>query len=103
MSEPLSVVGEDAEINLAGQAKHLKDDPAYQLAFANVRATFMDELLKCPYRDKEAREYLWLSLKALDAIDVQLNSMIDTGKMAAIQKDTLHKQDTSEEEYTHGD
>ena len=86
---------DDGKLNLelheAGKARTVLDDETFDLAWKTVKANLLDELLNCPYRDKEGREYLWISLKALDSVVGQLRSMVDTGPMAEHQLNSLHK------------
>ena len=79
------------DLHDASKAKDVLENKTFELAWKTVRVSMLEELLNCSVRDKEGREYLWLSIKALDNVIGQLRSMIDSGTMAEHQLNSLHK------------
>jgi len=77
---------EDSEIARGQRAAELLDDPLLREAFTRMRERFTAELFDAPMRDKEGREQLWLMRKCLDAVEGQLQTVMQTGRMAMISR-----------------
>lgn len=67
----------------AAAAQRLLDDPMLQEAFAAVRNGAIEAWVQTKTADAQAREFAWLTVKAVDRIAAELQSIIDTGKIAA--------------------
>ncbi len=67
----------------AAAAQRLLDEPLLQEAFANVRGAAIEAWIATKTADASAREFAWLTVKAVDRIAVELQSVVDTGKIAA--------------------
>lgn len=50
-------------------------------AFDKIRAAMLDQAVKTPIRDAEAREKLILGVQALDAVREQLRSAVQDGEI----------------------
>lgn len=72
----------DAETR-AEHARRLVEDPVLVEAFGNIRATAVDVWTKTKADAQQEREIAWLTVKVLDRIQGELQSVIDNGKIAA--------------------
>lgn len=67
----------------AAAAQRLLNDPMLQEAFSNVRNAAIEAWVQTKTADGQAREFAWLTVKAVDRIAAELQSVVDTGKIAA--------------------
>lgn len=72
----------DEEIRRGDEAKRLIEHPLVVEAFEICRQDIMDTWAASPARDTEGRETLWLTLKCLNKVHAQLESVMSTGQMA---------------------
>lgn len=79
----------EEEILRARQAQEIIDHPLYQEAFNKLQAELMQEWQSSAARDTEGREKLWLMLKLLGRTRAHLESAMQTGKLAAVEKQSL--------------
>lgn len=77
------------EILRARQAQEVIEHPLYQEAFNKLQAELMQEWQSSAARDTEGREKLWLMLKLLERTKGHLETLMQTGKLAAVQKQNL--------------
>lgn len=70
------------ELRRAEEAKRFTNDPLYKEAFETTREHLVEELFNTPIRDEEGRDYIFITIKALDVIDGHIKSIITTGKLA---------------------
>src|SRR5574343_1759152 len=75
----------EQEISRGNLAKVVLDNPIYQEAFSQLREQILREWQESPARDQEGREKLWTSLKLLERTKVNLEQVMETGKLARIQ------------------
>lgn len=67
----------------AAAAKRLMDDPLLIEALANIRAAAINSWVGTATNQAEAREFAWLTVKVVDRIEAELQSVIDNGAIAA--------------------
>jgi len=67
----------------AEHAQRLCDDPLLAEAFDTIRATAIDVWAKTKADAVNEREIAWLTVKVLDRVRGELQSVIDNGKIAA--------------------
>jgi len=75
------------EINRGQQATELLNHPLMQEAISTLRSQYQAAWEASPARDKEGREELWKLLKTLGAVEGHLKQVIETGRMATIQRE----------------
>lgn len=79
----------DDEIRRAESARQVIDHPLFQEAFNTLRDEVVHQWETSPASDTEGREKLWLILKAADRAQAHLVSLMETGKLAAVEKQGL--------------
>lgn len=67
----------------AEHAKRLADDPMMVEALGNIRGAAIRAWEQTPLADQQAREVAWLTVKIVNRIEAELQSIIDGGKIAA--------------------
>jgi hypothetical protein len=67
----------------ASAAQRLLDDPMLIEALANIRHAAINAWEATPIADTQAREFAWLTVKVVGRIEAELQSVIDSGKIAA--------------------
>lgn len=67
----------------AAHAKRLAEDPLLVEALANIRHTAIKAWEGTNIADREARDFAWLTVKVVNRIEAELQSIIDDGKIAA--------------------
>jgi hypothetical protein len=67
----------------AAQAKRLAEDPMMVEALANIRAAAIKAWEGTPIDKPQDREFAWLTVKVVNRIEVELQSIIDNGMIAA--------------------
>lgn len=72
----------ELEIIRGEQAARLLADPMLAEAFEAVEQELMGLWKDSPARDLEGRESLWLQLKMLHRVRIQLEKTLDSGKVA---------------------
>lgn len=72
----------DAAAN-AAHAKRLLDDPMLIEALANIRAAAIKAWEGTPVAAEKEREFAWLTVKVVNRIETELQSIIDNGAIAA--------------------
>lgn len=72
----------DAEARAAA-ARRLKDDPLLVEALANIRFAAIKAWEGTNTTQTEAREFAWLTVKVVNRIEAELQSIIDNGQIAA--------------------
>ena len=75
----------EKEIQRGQQAKRILEDPIYIEALQKVSAELRQEWLNSPIRDTEGRERIYMMKKMLNVLHVQLQSVMETGKLATKQ------------------
>ncbi len=72
----------------AEHARRLADDPMLVEALANIRLAAMKAWEATPIADVQAREFAWLTVKVVNRIEAELQSIIDNGLLAAARVQT---------------
>jgi len=67
----------------ARDAQQLMENPLLVEAFDNVRNAAIEGWRKTPVRDAEAREKAFFTVRAVDLIWAELESVVTNGKIAA--------------------
>jgi hypothetical protein len=77
----------DQEIREAREADLLLNNPVFKTAVDGIEKNIIDRMRQVAMHDIDTQHELVLSLQLLNALKQSLNAMIQTGKMAEIQKD----------------
>lgn len=67
----------------AAAAKRLADDPMLIEALANIKRGAIDAWTATSTDNSQAREFAWLTVKVVNRIEAELESIIADGKIAA--------------------
>ena len=67
------------------QAKRILEDPIYIEALQKVSQELDQEWINSPIRDTEGRERIYMMKKMLNFLHVQIQSVMETGKLATKQ------------------
>lgn len=73
----------DEEISRGERAALLLNDPLLAEAFVRLAALYIEQWESASARDTEGREKLWLMVKVLGQIKGHLQTVMETGKLAA--------------------
>jgi hypothetical protein len=74
----------------ANRAKEVLENEAYIQAFSDIENEIIEKWKTTPARDAEGREKLWMYLAMLKKFKSQLDSTLQTGKLAQLEVE--HKQ-----------
>ena len=77
----------EKEIQRGQQAKQILEDPIYVEAIQKVSQELDQEWINSPIRDTEGREKIYMMRKMLGVLHVQIQSVMETGKLASKQVD----------------
>jgi hypothetical protein len=72
----------DVALARAARAKEILDSEIYQEAYETVKREIQETWAQSPSRDVEGREKLFLMLKMLDKVQITMQSVLETGKLA---------------------
>ncbi|PQM57145.1 MAG: hypothetical protein CML39_00815 [Rhodobacteraceae bacterium] len=75
----------EKEIQRGQQAKRILEDPIFLEALQKVSQELDLEWINSPIRDTEGREKIYMMKKMLNVLHVQLQSVMETGKLASKQ------------------
>ena len=75
----------EKEIQRGQQAKRILEDPIFVEALQKVSQELDQEWINSPIRDTEGREKIYMMKKMLGVLHVQLQSVMETGKLASKQ------------------
>jgi len=75
----------EKEIQRGQQAKRILEDPIFVEALQKVSQELDQEWINSPIRDTEGREKIYMMKKMLNVLHVQLQSVMETGKLASKQ------------------
>jgi len=78
-------VDKEKEIQRGHRAKAILDDEIFAEAIQKVSSELDLEWLNSPIRDTEGREKIYMMKKMLNVLLVQLQSVMETGKLASKQ------------------
>lgn len=69
------------------RAKEVLENEAFQQAFEDIEKDVIHQWTESPARDAEGREKLWQYLMLLRKVKAQLQTTLDTGKLAKMELD----------------
>tara|TARA_R100000781_G_scaffold110535_2_gene76051 strand:+ start:525 stop:770 length:246 start_codon:yes stop_codon:yes gene_type:complete len=75
----------EKEIQRGHRAKAILEDPIFVEALQKVSQELDLEWINSPIRDTEGREKIYMMKKMLNVLHVQLQSVMETGKLASKQ------------------
>jgi hypothetical protein len=75
----------EKEIQRGHRAKQILEDPIFVEALQKVSQELDQEWINSPIRDTEGREKIYMMRKMLGVLHVQLQSVMETGKLASKQ------------------
>lgn len=78
---------EEQEIKAARDADRILNDPVFQKAMTGIESRLIDRMRLVPMGDRDTQHELILSLQLLGALKSHFVEMIQTGKMAELQKE----------------
>ena len=81
----------DDEVQRGRLAESLRNNPLLQDIFQTWRDSYITDWSQTEVGDVDKREQQYYLLKALDDIELELESIISTGKLAAQQIDNYKK------------
>lgn len=79
------------EISRGVKAKQLMENPLLQEAFQTIRSNLHDKFEGSKDGDSQARERIWMMLKVVNEVERHLETVVDTGRMAEQQRESLLK------------
>lgn len=77
------------EVLRGEEAAKVLESPAYKEAIEKVRAGIIANMASSPLGDEKTHNKLVIALQTLNQIEKQLHDVMTTGKLAAMQKDSL--------------
>ena len=77
----------EQEITRANKAKQILEEPLLVEAVQTVRTELMNEWLNSDDKNSEQRENIWKMRRMLEVILIQLQSVMETGKLAKKQSE----------------
>ncbi|WP_423016881.1 hypothetical protein [Undibacterium sp. Di27W] len=80
----------EQRVHAASRAREVLENEAYQQAFADIENEVTEKWKNSPARDAEGREKLWMYLAMLKKLKSQLDTTLETGKLAQLEVE--HKQ-----------
>jgi hypothetical protein len=78
----------DEEIRRARDADRILNDPLFKSAFSDIESALVDSLRRIPIGDRDGQHEVVLMIQLLNRIKSNFTELIQTGKMADIQKGT---------------
>lgn len=81
----------DTEIKKGREADRILRDPLFSSAFDGIEANLIDRMKRVPMGDRDTQHELILSLQLLANLKRHFVEMVETGKMAEMQKDSTLK------------
>lgn len=81
----------DERIYEAEKAREILDNPVFQQVMDDIEEEIIESWKNAPARDSEGREKLWQILKLAGKLRSNLQTRLDTGKMAKIELEHKEK------------
>lgn len=75
----------------ADQAKLILENPVFQQVLDDIEAEISESWKNSPARDPEGREKLWQLLKLAGKLRTNLNTRLESGKLARLDLDHQEK------------
>lgn len=72
----------DGEITRGNKAKQILEEPLFAESVQKVRTELMNEWLNSDEKNSEQRENIWKMRRMLEVVLIQLQSVMETGKLA---------------------
>tara|TARA_X000000950_G_scaffold110534_1_gene139379 strand:- start:615 stop:881 length:267 start_codon:yes stop_codon:yes gene_type:complete len=72
----------DGEITRGKKAKQILEEPLFVESVQTVRTELMNEWLNSDEKNSEQRENIWKMRRMLEVVLIQLQSVMETGKLA---------------------
>lgn len=82
---------EDEEIRLGREAAHLLEHPQMKKAFIGIETGLVESLKRVAMGDTKTQHELVLTLQLLEKLKKHFLEVMQTGKMAQIQKESVTK------------
>lgn len=79
----------DTEIREGRSAQMLLGNPLFQEAFTELESSLIEKMAMVPMGDIETQHELVLTLQLLRKLKKHFTTIVETGKMAEIQKETM--------------
>lgn len=79
----------EEEVRRGEEAARLCNNPLFKQSIDEMKAAIIDQWRLTPVKDTELREQIWAIYVATFKFEEILRSIMDTGKMAAIQKPSV--------------
>ncbi len=67
------------------RAQEVLENEAFQQAFSDIENEIREKWANSPARDSEGREKLWMYLSMLKKVKAQLETTLETGKLATME------------------
>ncbi len=81
----------ESEIRKGRDAGRILNDPLFIEAFNGIESNLIDRMKRVPIGDRDTQHELILSLQLLANVRRHFAEMLETGKMAEIQKESTLK------------
>lgn len=81
----------DEEIRKGQEAERLLNEPLMKAAFMGIESGLVENMKRVPIGDTKTQHELILSLQLLSQLKAHFLTIMQTGKMARIQKESMAK------------
>lgn len=81
----------DEEIRKGQEAERLLNEPLMKAAFLGIESGLVENMKRVPIGDTKTQHELILSLQLLSQLKAHFLTIMQTGKMARIQKESMAK------------
>lgn len=81
----------DEEIRKGQEAERLLNEPLMKSAFMGIESGLVENMKRVPMGDTKTQHELILSLQLLSQLKAHFLTIMQTGKMARIQKESMAK------------
>ena len=81
----------DEERQRGLQAESLRNNPLLKDIFQKLESSYIEDWTQTDLNDTEAREHAFYLLRALREIEMEIESIISSGKMATQQFDSIDR------------
>tara|TARA_R100000781_G_scaffold96350_1_gene60380 strand:+ start:54 stop:314 length:261 start_codon:yes stop_codon:yes gene_type:complete len=71
------------------QAEALRNSPLLKEIFSNLRDSYIRDWSQTDFSDADKREHAFYLLRALDEVELEINSLISSGQIASQQIDSI--------------
>ena len=81
------------EINRSNEAKQILESKLFQESIETLKKIYSEALLeKTGAKERDTREKLWIAYNVVGKVEQHLQTVIETGKLAAKQLEDFRKQ-----------